>query len=63
MIAWITKIPWAWHAIGGFGIGWLGGWPGEEEDEGTSIISTLFNVALLVVGGIVGVMAIRKLAD
>jgi len=63
MIALISKIPWAWSLIGGFGIGWLGGWPGEDEDEGESVTSTLFNIGLVVLGGIIGVFALRKLAD
>jgi hypothetical protein len=62
-IALISRIPWAWSLLGGFGIGWLGGWPGEGNDEGAGITGTLFNISLVVLGVVLGVFALRKLAD
>ena len=63
MTALISKIPWAWSTLGGLSVGWLGGWPGESEDQGSSLIDTLFNIGLVVIGGIVAVFAVRKLSE
>ena len=63
MIAWITKIPWAWSFIGGFTTGWLGGWPGEVEEAEPSAMNTLFSIGLVLLGGIIGVWALRELTE
>lgn len=63
-MALLTKIPWLWQTVTAFGVGWLGGWPGEGGDEETTgaadVLITLLWVGL---GAGVAFFAVRRLGE
>lgn len=63
MPAFLLRIPWLASTLGGFAIGWLGGWPGEDENgNGAGAVSTLGTLLWIALGVTVGVFAVSKLA-
>jgi hypothetical protein len=60
-MALLARIPWLWQTVTAFGVGWLGGWPGEGEDEGNTFTDTLINILLIGLGAAAALFAVRRL--
>jgi hypothetical protein len=63
MPALLARIPWLASTVGGFVIGWLGGWPGESDESAAGgTVSTLGSLLWVALGVVVGVFAVTKIA-
>ena len=60
-MALLARIPWLWQTVTAFGIGWLGGWPGEGDEETSSTSSVIMTVLWVALGAGVAIFAFRRL--